>query len=45
MDAPKHAKQENEKHSLKGTFVSVMIVGAAIVISWFGVFMIFLNRG
>lgn len=38
-------QRNREETSLKGTFVSVMLLGAFIVISWIGVYMLFLNRG
>ncbi|MDP5274869.1 cytochrome c oxidase subunit 2A [Chengkuizengella axinellae] len=45
MGASKTAKKtEQEGHSLKGTFVSVMLLGAFILISWLSVFLIFLFR-
>lgn len=40
----KKDKQHNDEFSLKGTFVSVMILGAILVISWIAVFMLFLDR-
>lgn len=33
------------KHSLKGTFVSVMSIGVFIVVLWVGIFFLFLSRG
>ncbi|WP_203245892.1 cytochrome c oxidase subunit 2A [Sporosarcina beigongshangi] len=30
--------------SLKGTFISVMLVGIFILISWFGLYALFLSR-
>ncbi len=30
--------------SLKGTFISVLILGAFIILSWAGVYFIFLSR-
>ncbi|WEK54880.1 MAG: cytochrome c oxidase subunit 2A [Candidatus Cohnella colombiensis] len=49
-DEPGAAKPEDKKpvnpeeHSLKGTFVSVMILGAFLIVSWLGVFMLFIDR-
>ena len=43
---PKESKKPKiEKQSLKGTFVSVLLLGAFIVISWFAVFGLFISRG
>ncbi|CAJ1004383.1 MULTISPECIES: cytochrome c oxidase subunit 2A [Bacillales] len=33
-----------EQENLKGTFAAVLLVGAFILLSWFGVFALFLNR-
>jgi flagellar basal body-associated protein FliL len=35
---------EKEKPSLKGTFISVMILGVLIIISWVGAFALFISR-
>ncbi|WP_342508745.1 cytochrome c oxidase subunit 2A [Sporosarcina sp. FSL K6-2383] len=44
-------KQQQSNHtemdaevSLKGTFISVMLVGIFILISWFGLYALFLSR-
>ncbi|WP_139488711.1 cytochrome c oxidase subunit 2A [Brevibacillus dissolubilis] len=37
--------QPNQEPSLKGTFISVLLLGAFIVATWFGVFNLFINRG
>jgi hypothetical protein len=37
--------QPHEKESLKGTFVSVMLVGGFIIVTWLAVFFIFISRG
>lgn len=34
----------DENSSLKGTFVSVMILGVLIIITWFGVWILYLWR-
>lgn len=34
----------DEKSQLKGTFVSVMILGALIIVCWVGVWMLYLSR-
>ncbi len=33
-----------EEEKLNGTFASVMVLGAVIVVSWLGVFFLFLDR-
>jgi hypothetical protein len=33
-----------EEHSLKGTFVSVMLLAGFIVLTWLGVFALFISR-
>lgn len=35
---------ENEKPNLKGTFISVMLLGVLILISWFGAYALFISR-
>lgn len=40
----KQVTTETEESSLKGTFVSVMIIGLFIVVSWFGVWYLFMVR-
>ncbi|MGJ9456772.1 cytochrome c oxidase subunit 2A [Oceanobacillus sp. CF4.6] len=39
----KHAGSDGETN-LKGTFISVGILGLIIVISWFAVFVLFISR-
>jgi hypothetical protein len=34
-----------ETDSLKGTFAAVLMIGAFILLSWFGAFGLFLDRG
>lgn len=42
----KQKKSENhDTHSLKGTFVSVMVLAAFIAATWLGVFVLFIARG
>lgn len=36
--------KKRESISLKGTFISVMLLGIFLIISWFGVFGLFLSR-
>jgi hypothetical protein len=43
-DEKKKANTDKEKSDLKGTFISVMILGAFLVISWIGAFTLFLSR-
>ena len=31
-------------HSLKGTFIAVMLLGVFILVSWFGFYALFLSR-
>lgn len=41
----KKTESSTEEHtSLKGTLVSVFIVGLVIIITWVGVYSLFLNR-
>ncbi|CAM5780063.1 MULTISPECIES: hypothetical protein [Brevibacillus] len=42
MDKAK--KPQPESQNLKGTFIAVLLVGAIILLSWFGVFGLFLGR-
>jgi hypothetical protein len=38
-------RSDKAKHdTLKGTFLSVMLLGGFIVLSWLGVFILFINR-
>ena len=37
--------KSDEEHSLKGTFAGVMLLGAFLIVSWLGVFLLFLQRG
>jgi len=40
-----HKKKKNgEANSLKGTLISVLLLGIFILISWFGVYALFLSR-
>lgn len=41
----KRNQHKENKFSLKGTFASVMIVGAVIVVCWLGMFMVYISRG
>jgi len=36
--------KREEESSLKGTFMSVMLLGAFILISWVAVFLLFIER-
>jgi hypothetical protein len=40
----KIVKSMNQEPSLKGTFVSVLLLGGFIAISWIGVFALFIAR-
>ncbi|MEJ8548301.1 cytochrome c oxidase subunit 2A [Brevibacillus borstelensis] len=39
-----NTKKTQPEQNLKGTFVAVLLVGAIILLSWFGVFGLFLGR-
>ncbi|SDN66433.1 cytochrome c oxidase subunit 2A [Alkalicoccus daliensis] len=43
-DRKKETKPDPEETSLKGTFVSVLIIAAFMLLSWASVFWIFLER-
>ncbi|PFA70087.1 cytochrome c oxidase subunit 2A [Bacillus sp. AFS015802] len=36
--------KSEETNSLKGTFTSVLFLGGFLVLTWLGVFILFLNR-
>ncbi|AFC32809.1 hypothetical protein PM3016_6168 [Paenibacillus mucilaginosus 3016] len=41
------AEQGNREHrepSLRGTFTAVMLLGLFLIVTWAGVFMLFMNR-
>ncbi|RNF41193.1 cytochrome c oxidase subunit 2A [Planococcus salinus] len=40
----KEEQLTSQEASLKGTFVSVLIIAAFMLISWFSVFLLFLER-
>ncbi|MGG1660452.1 cytochrome c oxidase subunit 2A [Brevibacillus sp. NRS-1366] len=40
----KQEKTQPEQENLKGTFAAVLIVGGINLLSWFGVFGLFLER-
>jgi hypothetical protein len=37
-------KQEEESESLKGTMASVMFLGLFIIVTWLGVYFLFVDR-
>ena len=39
-------QQENNESSIhfKGTFIAVMLLGVFLVVSWFGIYALFLSR-
>lgn len=37
-------QSDSQESSLKGTFVSVLIIGGFMLVSWFSVFVLFLER-
>lgn len=47
-DASPNKKESGRTHSqetsLKGTFVSVLIIGVFMLVSWFSIFLLFLER-
>jgi len=36
--------EKDKQHTLKGTFLSVLLLGGFIALSWLGVFILFINR-
>ncbi|MGF9915467.1 cytochrome c oxidase subunit 2A [Paenibacillus ehimensis] len=38
-------KHKHEEEGLRGTFASVMLLGLFLLLSWFGVFVLFMVRG
>ncbi|MGM8365384.1 cytochrome c oxidase subunit 2A [Virgibacillus sp. W0181] len=36
--------EDSKEHSFKGTFVSVMLLGGFLIVSWIGVWALFLSR-
>jgi hypothetical protein len=45
QQVPKGKDTQPETDSLKGTFAAVLLIGAFILLSWFGAFGLFLDRG
>ncbi len=43
-DPNTQTKTQAEEADLKGTFIAVLFVGAFLVVTWFGVWGIFVNR-
>lgn len=43
-DPNTQTKVQAEEADLKGTFIAVLFVGAFLVVTWFGVWGIFVNR-
>jgi len=39
-----HNLQEKSRMDLRGTFISVMLLGGFIIISWLGIYILFLSR-
>ncbi len=37
-------RRDSNEPSLKGTFVSVMLLGAFLAVTWFSIFMLFMVR-
>jgi len=44
MSEPKLKEETKEEESYKGTFVSVMLLGGFLILSWIGVWLLFLSR-
>ncbi|WP_099158317.1 cytochrome c oxidase subunit 2A [Virgibacillus ndiopensis] len=40
----KHSSLQKEDPNLRGTLISVLLLGTFIAVSWFGVFAIFVSR-
>lgn len=45
MARKRNDHQVQDGQSLKGTFLSVMLLGGFIVLTWLGVFILYINRG
>lgn len=43
-DDPADQRKPEQEPSLKGTFASVLLLGAVIVLMWTGVFLLFIAR-
>ena len=41
----KQSHERQNEQSLKGTFVSVMLLAGFIALSWLGIFILFVSRG
>ncbi|WP_159881016.1 cytochrome c oxidase subunit 2A [Paenibacillus puerhi] len=41
----KPAKESHNEPVLKGTFAAVMLLGLFLVVSWVGIFLLFIARG
>ncbi|WP_284140099.1 MULTISPECIES: cytochrome c oxidase subunit 2A [unclassified Virgibacillus] len=39
-----HSSDEQESPSLKGTLISVLLLGSFLIVSWFGVYALFISR-
>lgn len=39
-----HTEEDHHKLDLRGTFVMVMAIGGLMLLSWFAVFILFLER-
>jgi hypothetical protein len=39
-----NAGRKDDEHSLRGTFASVMLLAALVIVSWVGVFLLYLAR-
>lgn len=41
---PIEKKDSEKENSLKGTFISVMFLGGFLIVTWFGVWILYLSR-
>lgn len=44
LDRATQPQRKHNEESLKGTFVSVMLLGLFLVLSWVGMFLLFIAR-
>lgn len=44
LKGQKHVQTSDGEEKLSGTFFSVMVIGVLILVSWFGVYGLFLSR-
>ncbi|MFU0791668.1 cytochrome c oxidase subunit 2A [Virgibacillus proomii] len=44
MNKKKKSEQQHKEPNLKGTLISVFLLGLFIIVAWFSVFYIFIDR-